>query len=67
MECGANKAAAYIGRVADAKLRLAVTSLVGHDNIRWTPPGQAEIENLLRERLNMLLDKSGRIQKVDCY
>lgn len=65
--CGADKAAAYIGRVADAALRKTVSSLVGHQNIRWTLPGQAEIENFLPERLNMLLDKSGRIQKVDCY
>lgn len=65
--CGADKAASHIGRMADAELRKTVTTLVGHENIRWTPPGQAEIENFLPERLNMLLDKSGRIQKVDCY
>ena len=65
--CGADKAASYIGRVADAQVRQAVTRLVGHENIRWTPPGQAEIENFLPERLNMLLDKSGRIKSVDCY
>ncbi len=65
--CGADKAASYIGLSAVAKVRQAVTRLVGHENIRWTPPGQAEIENFLPERLNMLLDDSGLIQKVDCY
>ena len=65
--CGADKAAAYIRRVADTEVRKAVTSLVGHENIRWTPPGQAEIENFDPERLNMLLDSVGRIRTVDCY
>lgn len=65
--CGADKAASYVGIAADAKVREAVTNLVGHENIRWTSPGQAEIENLDPDRLNMLLDKRGRIAKVDCY
>lgn len=65
--CGADKVASYIGLPADAKVRQAVTILVGHENIRWTSPGQAEIENLDPERLNMLLDGVGRIGKVDCY
>ena len=65
--CGADKAAAYIGRVTDAQVRKDVTDLVGHENIRWTPPGQAEIENFVPERLNMLLDKSGRVKSIDCY
>jgi Peptidase inhibitor I78 family len=65
--CGADKAASYVGIAADAKVREAVTNLVGHKNIRWTSPGQAEIENLDPDRLNMLLDERGRIAKVDCY
>jgi Peptidase inhibitor I78 family len=65
--CGADKAASYIGLAADARVRKDVTNLVGHENLRWTSPGQAEIENLDPERLNMLLDGVGRIRKVDCY
>lgn len=67
VECGADKAKSYIGRRADAITRKIVTTQVGHENIRWIAPGEPVIENLDRQRLNMHLDKQGRVQKVDCY
>jgi hypothetical protein len=65
--CGADKAKPFIGRVADANTRKTVAAATGNASIRWIRPGEAIIENLLTDRLNIELDKQGRITKADCF
>ncbi len=66
-QCGADKLTAYKNKVADAAVRAEVGKIVGHDEIRWINPGDAVIQDLRPDRLNMELDDQGRIEKSDCY
>ncbi|NNM76298.1 hypothetical protein HJG53_05200 [Sphingomonas sp. ID1715] len=66
-ECGADRARAYLGLRATPAVRLRVRRAVGHDQIRWIRPGEPVIQDLRRNRLNMQLDKRGRIAIADCY
>jgi hypothetical protein len=65
--CGADSARAFLRQPATPAVRARVRRAVGHDQIRWIRPGEAVIQDLRRERLNMQLDRRGRIAFVDCY
>lgn len=65
--CGADRARAYVGRIATPALRARIERVVGHDQIRWIKPGEPVIQDLRHNRLNMQLDKRGRIAIADCY
>ena len=65
--CGANRARGFVGRPASPRTRAALRAAVGHDRIRWIAPGEPVTQDLRRERLNVLLDRRGRIAGLDCY
>lgn len=65
--CGADKARRFVGQVATPAVRARVRRVVGHPEIRWIRPGEPVIQDLRRSRLNMQLDRRGRIAVVDCY
>jgi hypothetical protein len=65
--CGADRLHDFVGRLADADTRRAVEALVETDDIRWIRPGDAVIEDLRADRLNLELDAEDRIETIDCY
>ena len=65
--CGADHARAFLHRPATRVVRAQVRRAVGHDRIRWIRPGEPVIQDLRANRLNMQLDRRGRIAVVDCY
>lgn len=64
--CGADRLDDFVGRLADADTRRAVEALVATDDIRWIRPGDAVIEDLRADRLNLELDAEDRIETIDC-
>ena len=65
--CGADRARGFIGRPADAPTRAALSATVGHERIRWIAPDEAVTDDLVSSRLNVLLDRRGRIDELDCH
>ena len=65
-ECGAGKAAKFVGRNATADVRAQVARAVGHDSIRWIGPGDAVTMDFSEARLNADLDAGGKITGFRC-
>lgn len=65
--CRADRVREFVRQPATPAVRARVRRLVGHDRIRWIRPGEPVIQDLRADRLNMQLDKRGRIAIVDCY
>ncbi len=65
--CGADRVRRYLRQPATPDVRRTVRRAVGHTSIRWIKPGEAVIQDLRRDRLNMQLDRRGRIAVIDCY
>ena len=59
--CGADKAAAFIGRQDRPTTRADLVKAVGHDRIRWLGPDDAMTMDFSPERLNVLLDAQKRL------
>jgi hypothetical protein len=66
-QCGADRVRRFLRQPATPQLRKAVQRAAGHGNIRWIRPGEPVIQDLRPGRLNMQLDRRGRIAAVDCY
>lgn len=66
-QCGADKAKIFIGNLAGPRTRAALMARVGHKQIRWTMPSEAQIQDLRPDRLNILMNEKRRIVKIDCY
>jgi hypothetical protein len=66
-QCGADRAAHHIGKLASADLRARITGYAPQGNVRFIAPGEAVTEDLQLGRLNIPLDAKGRIGKPDCY
>jgi hypothetical protein len=65
-ECGAGKAARFVGRKATPDVRAGVAKAVGHDRIRWIGPGDAVTMDYSEGRLNADLDQGGKITGFRC-
>ena len=65
-ECGADKAAKFVGRNATPDVRAQVIEAVGHNRIRWIGPDDAVTMDYSEERLNAELDAGGRIRIFRC-
>jgi hypothetical protein len=66
-QCGANRARRFVGRVATPALRDEVARMLPRVTMRWITPGQPVTQDLRPDRLNLQLDRRGRIALIDCY
>jgi Peptidase inhibitor I78 family len=66
-QCGADKAKAFVGQIASATVRERIRSITPAEQARFIMPLDAVIEDLRYGRLNVQLDRAGRIVTVDCY
>ena len=66
-DCNAPKAEPFVGRTADPATRRELTAAVAPITaIRWVGPGDATTEDYSPQRLNVMLDVSGKIVSVHC-
>ena len=65
-DCGARKAARFVGKTATPEVRAQVIETVGHNRIRWIGPGDAVTMDYSEERLNAELDTGGKIMIFRC-
>ncbi|MDP3674180.1 MAG: I78 family peptidase inhibitor [Novosphingobium sp.] len=65
-ECGANKAARFVGRTATPDVRAQVIEAVGHNRIRWIGPDTAVTMDFSEARLNADLTAANRITGFRC-
>jgi len=66
-QCGADRAAAYVGQSLTPEKRRDVEAIAPPGGIRFIRPAEPVTDDLRFGRLNVLLDTQGRIDKVDCY
>ena len=64
--CGADRAAAFVGRVGTPDVRAEMEDIAVRE-LRWLPPQTGYTEDLSNGRLNIILDENNVITKVDCY
>jgi hypothetical protein len=66
-DCNAPKAEPFVGRKAESATRADLTAAVAPITaIRWVGPGDATTEDYSPQRLNVMLDVSGKIVSVHC-
>ena len=65
-DCGASKAARFLGKTVTPDVRAQVSKAVGHDLIRWIGPGDAVTMDYSEARLNVDLDGGGKITGFRC-
>ena len=65
-ECGAGKAAKFVGRIATPDVRAQVIETVGHNRIRWIGPSDSVTMDYSEERLNADLSGANRITGFRC-
>lgn len=64
--CNAAPAQFAVGRVADAALELDAKTRAGARVLRLLRPNQVVTMEFSAERLNLTLDASGRVTRVNC-
>ena len=64
--CGANKVAAYVGKLANPATRAEIARLSGADRVRWIEPGMAVTMDYRSNRLNADLSGQGKITRFTC-
>jgi Peptidase inhibitor I78 family len=65
-ECGAGKAAKFVGKVATPDVRAQVIEAVGHNRIRWIGPTDSVTMDYSEGRLNADLSAANRITGFRC-
>lgn len=66
-DCNADRAAQFVGRTADSKVRAELTEAVAPVTaIRWVGPGDATTEDYSPQRLNVMLDAGDLIVSAHC-
>ena len=65
-DCGADKAAKFVGKAATPQVRRDVAKAVGHLSIRWIGAGDAVTMDYSEGRLNADLDDGGKIRGFRC-
>jgi hypothetical protein len=64
--CDAAKARALIGRKRSPAVEREALRLSGAARVRWIPPGTMVTMDYRPDRLNLHLDRKGRIVSVNC-
>ena len=64
--CDAAKAEKLVGRAKSAKVGAQALRLSGAGTLRWIAPGTMVTMDYREDRLNLRLDRAGRVVKVDC-
>ena len=65
-KCDAARAQKLIGRAKSAKVRTEALRLSGAKTMRWISPDAMVTMDYREDRLNLRVDASGKIVKVDC-
>ena len=65
-DCGAGKAAKFVGKAATPQVRMEVAKAVGHLRIRWIGPDDVVTMDYSEGRLNADLDDGGKIKAFRC-
>ena len=65
-ECGAGKAAKFVGRIATPDVRAQVIETVGHNRIRWIGSSDSVTMDYSEERLNADLSAANRMTGFRC-
>jgi hypothetical protein len=65
-KCDAAKAKALIGRKRSPKVEADALRLSGAGTLRWLPIGTMVTMDYRSDRLNLHLDRRGRIRSVNC-
>jgi len=66
-QCGADRAAAHVGQPLTADRRREIEAIAPPGGIRFVRLAEAVTDDLRFQRLNVLLDAQGRVEKVDCH
>ncbi len=64
--CDAAKAQKLVGRTKSAKLGAQALRLSGADTLRWIAPGTMVTMDYREDRLNLRLDRAGKVVRVNC-
>ncbi len=64
--CGSENVAGFIGAMATPAVHKALESAAGRTPVRWIAPGQAITLDFSPARLNVILDKRGKIAAMRC-
>ena len=64
--CNSRAASDAIGRKDAAALRAEVARKIGHNRVRWLPPGSIVTQDLRSDRLNVDLDAGGVVTRLRC-
>ena len=56
----------FVGAQAGAEVRRAIRDIARPHPVRWIAPGQAITTDQSPERLNVILDESGRVAVMRC-
>jgi hypothetical protein len=65
-KCDAAKAQALLGRAKSAGVGAEALRLSGATALRWIAPGTMVTMDYREDRLNLRVDPSGNVVKVDC-
>jgi len=66
-QCGADRAAAFLGEPLTADARVRIEQIAAPGGTRFIRPGEAVIQDLRPDRLNIELDTQGEVERIDCY
>jgi uncharacterized protein involved in type VI secretion and phage assembly len=64
--CDAAKAGRLIGRERSEALRAEALRLSGASTLRWIAPATMVTMDYREDRLNLRLDRAGKVVKADC-
>jgi hypothetical protein len=64
--CDASKARVLIGRARSAEAGPQALRLSGARALRWIAPGTMVTMDYREDRLNLRVDRAGKVVKVDC-
>lgn len=64
--CGQRAALRLVGTVMTPQSRTTLTRDIGHDRIRVIRPGAVITQDLRNDRLNLIVDESGRLMTARC-
>lgn len=65
-KCDASKAQTLIGRARSAKTGAEALRLSGAKALRWIAPGTMVTMDYREDRLNLRVDPTNKVVKVDC-
>ena len=66
-QCGADRAAAFLRQPLTSDTRARLEAFAPPGGIRVIRPGEAVIQDLRPNRLNIELDAQGVVDRADCY